>query len=104
MPDFAFVPPDDPEREALARILAGEAVNYEPQGTIARLKAQEVLASDWLEARDQKQREQGWDDALNAIAWCVENGSPNLTDAIEYVGRHNAHRVPEPDDSQPGGE
>lgn len=47
----------------------------------------------WLAEHDRQVAEKAWDDSLNAVAWCIEHGSPDFGDALSYTAKNNPYRV-----------
>jgi hypothetical protein len=63
-----------PVMEAVGRILA------------SRLDAVRRKAGD-------ERAEQAWDEAVEAVAWCLDNGEPSAAAALAYVHKGNPHRI-----------
>lgn len=43
--------------------------------------------------RERRAAEKAWDDALNAVAWCIDHGSPDIGDALSYTAKNNPNRA-----------
>jgi hypothetical protein len=50
----------------------------------------EVLA-DFIAAREAAARAEAWDEAVQALAWALDNGPSER--ALPYVAEHNPHRA-----------
>lgn len=46
-----------------------------------------------LDAVADEIRAEGWDEAIEAVVWCLDNGEPSPAAALAYVHKNNPHRA-----------
>jgi len=47
---------------------------------------------DWLAQVKATARAEAWDEAIQAVAWCLDNGEPSAPAALVYTAEHNPYR------------